>query len=513
MATLRFLRPFIVNKNDKSRGLTHTLLDSAMGGRVCLPDSEMNGFLVAYATDVKNNVPLYVNELRRDTFRMFLDLDIMHVTILTPSDILELTRVIFHCFKKFIPDPEPNQFMVIVSDAIPKCVCTDTRCLKALLEDSDKLDALCNPTLQSPNPIKISDAMNGAWTYDHNTIFELDDKRQFSNTQRVKGMVKHGIHMVYPHIIVTNKEALFMREALLVDLDLHFGSKFASEGWSHVVDNAVYVNSGLRMIYSNKTKNCDVCKNKNFGKNCTSCINGKDTTEGRPYTLNCVCVEDKLDVELTKTMQSNTLQLLHKAVIFTRQMYISHNWVKFDGCPSYGDIIQLRSNGAPKLSSKERVFNEEKKTTRTWKSKEIVVDQTIHQICLKHIQTRFVKQYKNTRIRSICRDDKRIYVSVDGEGSNFCINVNRDHNSNRIWFMFEMNGVSTRCFCTCLTKDGRNNGFCRDYSSPRKPINSKELSILFPNTNKHTNVHASLFQPPSQYIDAVNHIAKKGKFF
>ena len=89
--------------------------------------------------------------------------------------------------------------------------------------------------------------------------------------------------------------------------------------------------------------------------------------------------------------------LIQKSTITPENPEITSGWKKFDGCPSYGDVIISKSNGAPKLKSKERIFNEERKTTNKWKNKTLVKDPEIIKLIETQIQNRFVKQYKNIR--------------------------------------------------------------------------------------------------------------------
>jgi len=489
--TERFLssNKYILPAHDKN-GLTHTLLDGFCGGRVRLPEDKkvLNDFLVAYATDVENGKTLFVNEMRRDHFRMFLDLDIMHTNILTEEEILEIMNEVYITFKRFFPDGgNKHQFLCVVSDADPKSLCVDHQSLTKFIGDKDKLKEyidqdLCNT---EDDVVKIDKTLfNDWWKYNYNTIFELEDGSRFRNTHRVEGRLKHGIHAIFPKIIVTFKEALYMREALLDALTSRFGTKYAHKGWCHVVDNAVYVNSGLRMIYSSKTKNCEVCKNNAKDRaTCTAgCRHGKDLSEGRKYKLKFVCDDGKLNEAITEEFRRNTVKLLYNAIIYTQELNVSQNWVKFNGCPSYGDIVEMKSNGPPKLASKERYFIEENKQINKWKRKISVTDPDIIAICEKHIRTRFVKEYKELRVRSIVRDDYRLYVTVDGLGSNFCLNKSPpgDHKSNRIWFSVEPDGIRARCFCSCPTTEGRQLGLCKDFKTPAKGLNASELTKIFP---------------------------------
>ena len=501
MATRRFLKPYILPRHDRTSGLTHQLLDGHMGGRVRIPDDKMDEFLIAYATDVKDGQPNYVNELRRSYFRMFLDLDIEWTTQLTNVDIEQLMAVVYKTFQRFFPNNNTcaNRYMCIISDAVPKSLCVDLRSLRILLNNKAQIEDLIDASLLdivnsgAETAIAVEDMKDRPWDCDYNTIFKINDGRMFRNTHRKNGLLKHGIHMNFPFIIVSSDpekggEALYMREALIDAFTKEFGTKFAPNGWATVIDNAVYVSSGMRMMYSGKTSPCDLCKGKgkdNEGKECYNCENGKDLSERRPYKFRFACNDGKYDQSMTETLRNNLVKLLSFSILYTSQCQVSDGWKKFNGCPSFGDIKKTKSNGPPKLESRERIFQEDKKTMKTWKNKIPVNDPYVHEICEKTIRTRFVKEYKNIRIRSIVRDDKRIYIAVDGEGSNFCLNLNppRDHNSNRIWFSAEQDGIRVRCFCSCLKTEGRFLGYCKDFKSSAKAFSAKDLAILFPSKN------------------------------
>ena len=56
--------------------LTHTLMDGYGGGRICLPDSAIDGFMAAYGIDLQSTLKLYVIERRTPIFKMHFDLDL-----------------------------------------------------------------------------------------------------------------------------------------------------------------------------------------------------------------------------------------------------------------------------------------------------------------------------------------------------------------------------------------------------------------------------------------------------
>jgi hypothetical protein len=516
MATLRFLSRYMLGKG-KGNLTTHTLLDGWRGGKVLLnynDPSVLPEFLCAVAQDIKNGEKLFINERRACIFRMFLDLDFYIENVLTDINIEHMTRIIYECFKRFLPvtDAETNRHLCIISDADPKCICTDVDSLYALIGNKDELDkytAFEVTEEEKKNAIFVdedkSTFVQNLHEFKYDTVFNLVDGKFFKNTHRNEsGLLKHGVHIVFPHIIVEQSDALFMREALLEALTLEFGLTFAPKGWQEVVDNAVYGNSGLRMIYSCKTKVCEHCKGKDNGKDCKNvCVNGKDLSNGRPYKFRFACLNGAYNDDITETLKNNLLLLLNHAIIYTPLNYKTKDLEKFECCPSYGNFEEsTRKNGPPKMKSKSRVFKEEKQSMRSWSKMTLVSDDRIKEIIQHHIQTRFAAQYGKTRVQTIKKNDKAYFVSVEGEGSNFCLNLNppRDHNSNRIWFCVERSGIQIRCFCTCMTTEKRYTGMCKYFKTPFKPINDKELKILFPDISKPVN---SMFMSTSTFFESL----------
>ena len=178
----------IVKKDDRPKGLTHTLLDGWKGGKVNIPDDKRNDFCTAYARDVTMGNTLFVNELRGHYFKMFLDLDIMHDQMLSDEEIQKLMSIVYDCFKRFFTHTNSNQFLCVVSDACPKSVCTTTTKLLQLVKDEEKLKFLVDPALNSidsKDVVKVYEPEALIHNLKHDTIFELQDGRRFCNTHRV----------------------------------------------------------------------------------------------------------------------------------------------------------------------------------------------------------------------------------------------------------------------------------------------------------------------------------------
>jgi hypothetical protein len=91
--------------------------------------------------------------------------------------------------------------------------------------------------------------------------------------------------------------------------------------------------------------------------------------------------------------------------------------------------------------------------------------------------------HKIRNIRKVLKIDKKdmYIVFVD---SKFCLNMNREHKSNNVYFVATKEGVSQKCFCMCKTTEGRKFGYCKDFKSTCKPLSPLLKNVLFPDTKK-----------------------------
>lgn len=109
-------------------------------------------------------------------------------------------------------------------------------------------------------------------------------------------------------------------------------------------------------------------------------------------------------------------------------------------------------------------------------------------------------KYANVEIMymSINNNGACISVYLEGEGSKFCMNYDRNHNSNRVYFqVYRKRGLVQRCFCKCETTAGRLKGFCKDYKSNPIQFPEKFRNLLFP--EKKEDVHTHLARVTMDY--------------
>ena len=110
--------------------MTHTLYDGHRGGKVRVEraskttfgdDDGKSGqarFNELYATEVDRKTRLYVNELRQDKFKYFLDLDLVHDSdTIVEEDYDRLIATITTAVKRFFPseaDHLPHRFLCLL---------------------------------------------------------------------------------------------------------------------------------------------------------------------------------------------------------------------------------------------------------------------------------------------------------------------------------------------------------------------------------------------------------------
>jgi hypothetical protein len=141
---------------------------------------------------------------------------------------------------------------------------------------------------------------------------------------------------------------------------------------------------------------------------------------------------------------------------------------------------------APNVSFNAR-FEEDEKGERDLQSKMklVDVDQSQFQIWegIQGLLRAFLsrEQYRNICPRKIQRNVAATvyFVQTKGEGSNFCMNVNRNHNSASNYFMLRKNkGIVQRCHCQCAPKETDKKA-CREFSSAPETVPPDLHDLLF----------------------------------
>ena len=230
---------------------------------------------------------------------------------------------------------------------------------------------------------------------------------------------------------------------------------YSSEDWNTIIDASVYGSadtntrgSGFRMPWSHKKGKHDYCN----GKGCVVC-NGSGKIIESEYLPIFKSNGDGGDlIELSD--QTPTVDMLIAVTIRT---------------PATKSVIELT----------EPIFFIKKEGNFT-------KNQTKDELCDHEVNTlletfihKYISGQESARIQKIFKGTNCYFVKTN---SKFCENLGRSHGSNHIWFFIDKDStILQKCFCTCLTTEGRKNGMCKNFESRKYQLSNKIKQILFPN--------------------------------
>jgi hypothetical protein len=242
---------------------------------------------------------------------------------------------------------------------------------------------------------------------------------------------KTGVHLIFPDIVVDQFLASMLAKQIVVDLEGAFGPR-QEQSWSDVIDPSVYKHkkTGLRMKYCCKPDEPTRVYKPVY-------MHGHDcdlATWDLPELLSlCSIRTDKTDKTFVLREQIEET-LLHQE----EEAQIAQ---------------QTGLTGLQEVSA-------------------------IHASTLQDFIRIIYPQHKITSLRKVCKVEKKdkYIIFVD---SKYCLNMNREHKSNNVYFVATKDGVSQKCFCNCKTKEHRMHGFCKDFSSPFFNLSPNVKKILF----------------------------------
>jgi hypothetical protein len=259
---------FHVGKDEKPKGRGPTQVQGAThfllrGGRWNIPVEFNDEFLFHYAISMQQGHQFSLVERRTPWFRYHIDLDFGQKEQVTLEMLRSYVFTIQDTLRRFFPLADNIFFDCLVSSAE----------IKELI---DKTSAPGHLASSAP-------------------------------------LIKSGFHLIWPHIWVTQQQALEIRAALLFLVTKQFGERKppTQNLWQDVIDESIYIANGLRMIGATKWARCkcrqNAVKNQkapkvipsqvpptssgspNHGEAvteiCEHCQNQGYIYEGRPYWL------------------------------------------------------------------------------------------------------------------------------------------------------------------------------------------------------------------------------------
>jgi hypothetical protein len=291
-------------------------------------------------------------------------------------------------------------------------------------------------------------------------ICGADSKKVTLNDQE---LIKSGFHLVIPKLWLTTQTAKKLRIVIIKKLLETFGERASYNTWSDVVDLSIYEDNGLRMVGCRKIGFCKVCKNKKEAREtCEKCEGVGKIDENRVYKPVAVLPDNQEFIESIKTD--------YYAMLLETSIY---NYSRFPQTPLIRDLeIQLEEETG-------------KKTRKTKKSvKSGGSEDQLQEKIQNFIRKNYNEHYSNCNVKNVTNVENKFYVEID---DNYCMNVNRNHNSSNVYFQISNTGICQRCYCKKDTTEGRTNGCCKLYASKEISLNPTLKRLLFGQDNIRSN--------------------------
>lgn len=336
-------------------------------------------------------------------------------------------------------------------------------------------------------------------TYIHKAVnMLLDDNHKHKNNMivstckdeqvehRKQQMMKIGFHLIWPDIIVSVDEALYLRSAIIQFLEQSDFYLSSLEDWETIIDKSLYDNMhALRMNGSSKNVICPECKGKSKLRNeCYHCRRSGKINEGRIYYPYLIFdYQNNLDEKLlNKLIKDNYLNLIKTSIRtnatktnikikfpewFSHNKYVTHNKTRQRKSKDYKcDIFT-----SIKKENKEEI-SETDKRYKTLKS--FMINELFK-------LSRYFDHIELDKLIKIT--DKKKCTYIFSTKSMYCLNMKREHSSNHIYFVIDKNNIYQKCPSPWKNSD---DFYCCDFKSESLKIN-KELQILLFETEEIKN--------------------------
>lgn len=406
---------------------THLMMD---GGRLSIPDDQSGAFLnIYFASVVVRGEKLSLVEVKTPVFRLFFDLDIRF-----KKDAHGIQRTITRLCR-IVWEHVTNDFFIVPSEGLFAERQTSLSSMDTMIsgDDPQVIDCGAEKTrmIVCQAPSKIEAAKSGG---------DLSEG----------GVVKHGVHVVFPNIYVNSPIALACRDKLLEKLPDMFLEGISSldpsddtnsstestastsgyahpvNSWSDIVDDSVFKGSGLRMIFS-----------------------GKGRSESRAYL-------PKFEIDRLGDIHPCSLE-----TAAAKRTYIHDTSIRV-----FRNTLTPCIGGEHEIADKPGVHVHGECVVGT----STPID--MYQEALPKLREVLPAVYKDTRFLNAFVTAHAVMIKTN---SRYCQNKKGEHTTSTIYLCItKRKGVCQRCYCR---KEERG---CADYTSPFTPLPPEIVRVFFP---------------------------------
>jgi hypothetical protein len=411
--------------------MTHVGLD---GGRYNITEDRMSTFYELASHDIQNGSFISLAELRTKEFPLFIDWDVKlrNDQEYTKDMIINDVKIANSQIAKFFPPEKVNVLKTIILTAEPR---------------------------------------------------ELDDNDI--------GMIKYGIHIHYPKLIVDAEMAIQIRSSIIAGLELLSNLQV---DWKKAFDCAPYGGGGsLRMIGAPKANPCDHCKG-NQKVQCYKCRNTRYLEPIPSYYKLCTCLtgNPSLRDEEQEAIFKNTVKLLMATTVRTVEgTLVEQSYSVYKGCPIVETVFKENKSGKP-----PKIVDPEKQDIVGFKAYEQIHDQDLIAAATQVLQNYAKPHYKNAIVSTLKKNKAgNVYVAgVTGEGRNYCLKQKRDHRRNRVFMKIKYDKkYSSYTVCMGCPDDD-----CKGWESRAMDLGSSQRKQFFKSVFENSKKESSFYQKLAQ---------------
>jgi hypothetical protein len=423
--------------------LTHTLMDGSGGGKICLPDSAIEGFMAAYGADLADGKDLFVVERRTSIFKMHFDLDFKKIH---SKDVTEsIVKTIQEAVAGFVATEATKESWCVVC---------------AVLDSADRT------TRKAP-----------------------------------------GLHIVFPWLQVDTDMALWLRSSVVSLLRSRCGQ--LEQDWETVVDIAVLTTNGLRMVGSDKCRDCSTCHNSPDARLfCGDCNRRGRVPEGKIY-LPWLTIPEAETKQLLADLCANLAYGAHMCStrVPSDMQQVCPWFSKPTGAPPPSVRTRLKSAETKLANGKDHSLTESAGGKLRLRTENVELSDALRaalQLTLAshHQCYAALEPYSLERLVGPKNGDTYC-LKVRGFGCRFCQNKRSEHGQQTVYFIISARGIVQRCYSRKPLE--RVHGLCEKFASAPTPLHDDLMLLLYPRSAevpvKQTKLRQSLATIPTSALD------------
>ena len=289
-----------------------------------------------------------------------------------------------------------------------------------------------------------------------------------------------GLHLVFPWLQVDTERALWVRSSVLAALRKEHAGLEAD--WDKVVDIAVLTSNGLRMVGSDKVRDCKTCRNNREARDfCADCCRQGRLPENKVYWPWRTYPEETT-ADLLRAVVANAAHAAHMCSTRVPQSRaLTSEFRVPEGAPPPSVRRKLSGAAARGGDGRDHALNEDDGGKIRLKSSPVELTDQL-QTLLTEAFARVHPSYASLEVRQVdrlsgTRSGQAYSVKVRGFGSRFCQNKMCEHGQQTIYFIVTPAGISQRCFSRKnVVHPG---GLCENYASPPVTSSGTLSRLLF----------------------------------